>query len=200
MIALASALPFSLLAQYRARVLDESVLPRSARELALAAVFVALAVACAAALESAAAGVGVALLCVTAWTDLRLRRVYLPVTIAAALELSALGALHQLPADAALGFAGLGIFSLVLWLLAAQRGGWAGGDVLLFALTGAAFGFRAGLELVAIAFVGGAAVYGVLIALRLVSHDAKIPMMLLVYAALPIAIVLARVLPAGIVR
>lgn len=193
MIGLASALPFSALAQYRAQALNESLAPCSRLEFAMGAGFLIVAAISATSFGTLAGGVGVALLAVTAWTDLRLRRVYLPVTVVAALELAMLGVFDRLPSDAVLGASALGLFSLLLWLLAARRGGWAGGDVFLFTLVGASFGFHVGLMLIAIAFVGGAAIYGALIAARLVRRDAPIPMIVLVYAAAPIYLILARV-------
>ena len=198
MIGLASALPFSVLAHRRASALHESIVPASRCELWFGVAFALIAFTSAANLAGVAADAGVALLFVTAWTDLRLRRVYLPVTIAAALELAVLGALHRLPADALIGAGGLGSFSLVLWVLAAHRGGWAGGDVLLFALLGAAFGFRVGAILIAIAFVGGAITYGMLIVTGLVVREAKIPMIALLYGAVPVYVLLVHFLPGGL--
>jgi prepilin signal peptidase PulO-like enzyme (type II secretory pathway) len=122
-----------------------------------------------------ARAIALAYLAVCGWTDLRVRRVYLPVSCLAGVALACLAAGERAWVAFAIGLLTFGAFGLVLHY--GTRGtGFGLGDVANWALLGAGFGWHRALWAVGIGSTLAAVVFGVLIALRVVPRTYRIPM------------------------
>jgi hypothetical protein len=180
--------PFAAAAAARARVLGDELGPAGpVVVLALAAVASALA-----ADRHASVDVALAYLAVCAWTDVRARRVYLPVSglagVAVAIAAIADGGLlgHLV------GAASCAAFALLLHL-GTRRRGFGCGDVAAWTVLGAGCGPYDAFAAIAVGAGAGAAVYGTLVARGVLPRSYPVPLAALTF----LGIVVVRVCPVG---
>lgn len=180
--------PFAVAAAARARVLGD--------RLGQVGPLVALALAAGAGLARsdgrASVDVALAYLAVCAWTDVRARRVYLPVSgLAGAAVVIASVAQGGFP-DHVLAAASFASFALVLHV-ATRRRGFGCGDVAAWAVLGAGCGPLDALAAIAVGSGAGAVVYGTLVARGVLPRSYPVPLAALTF----VGIVVVRVCPVG---
>jgi hypothetical protein len=131
-----------------------------------------------------------------AWTDLRARRVYLPVSLAAAALVVTLAAAGGALPSAAIGALALGGFGLALHY-GTRRQGFGLGDATNWAIVGAGLGAERGLWVVAAGAGIGAVAILPLIGLGVVSRSYRVPMALCTFVGVLLVLCAAS---AGILR
>jgi hypothetical protein len=182
-IALGWTLPLGVFAVLRARVVGDDV--RGLHQ--PAAILVALGATAAYIHAQAATSIVLAYAAACAWTDLRARRVYLPVSLAAAALVVAHEAAAGALPSAATGALLLGGFGLALHY--GTRGqGFGLGDATNWAIVGAGLGAERGLWAIGAGAALGVVAVVPLIGLGIVSRAYRVPMALCTYAGVLVAL------------
>lgn len=171
MITLAVVLVLAVLAFWRASQLGDGL--ASGRVSFIPLAVVALLALFRQATPSAAAVLAFAGVC--AWTDLRARRVYLPVAAAGAFVVLGFRVAEGAFFEALVGSAVLGGLALALYAVTRGRG-FGFGDVLSWTVVGLAFAPMRGLEAICVGSCVGAVVSIALLATKRISRRTPMPM------------------------